>query len=462
MNSIQSRDGRVRVARRLIRLCSLLCLSLASLLPLSAHALPSYARQTGLPCQTCHTIAFGPALTPYGQQFKLNGYVWGNADPKMPAVSMMQVSSFTNTQKGQDGGAAPHFASNDNLALDQTSLFYGGRIAGPVGAFVQVTYDGVAQRLAWDNFDVRFADHATVAGTSMVYGVSLNNSPSLSDLWNSTPAWSFPYESSPLAPGPAAAPVIEGAFAQQVGGITAYTMLAKLLYLEAGIYRELPHRLQSQLGVGPSGESTIKGFAPYWRAALQKQLGSVYASIGTFGMAARVRPGGDDSMGEDRYTDFGFDATTQIQLNAVNALNAQATLIHENQHLPASLALGAAANPFNTLNTLRLNAAYVWRQTISASIGAFDIHGSRDPGLYAPDPIGGSASGSPNSRGLIYQLEYVPYGKVQSYLRPWLNLRFGLQYTAYDRFNGAHLNYDGNGRNAGDNNTLYLFVWFSA
>ena len=39
---------------------------------LNAHAVPSYARQTGLACASCHTIF--PELTPFGRSFKLNGY----------------------------------------------------------------------------------------------------------------------------------------------------------------------------------------------------------------------------------------------------------------------------------------------------------------------------------------------------------------------------------------------------
>jgi hypothetical protein len=35
----------------------------------------------------------------------------------------------------------------------------------------------------------------------------------------------------------------------------------------------------------------------------------------------------------------------------------------------------------------------------------------------------------------------------------------GLQYTAYTRYNGAHDNYDGFGRNARDNNSLFLYAW---
>ena len=60
-------------------------LSAAAVLPLailflalnapSAKALPSYARQTGQPCGTCHTDFAG--LTPYGRLFKIEGYTAG-------------------------------------------------------------------------------------------------------------------------------------------------------------------------------------------------------------------------------------------------------------------------------------------------------------------------------------------------------------------------------------------------
>ena len=40
-----------------------------------AQALPSFARQTGQPCGTCHTDF--PGLTPYGRRFKLLGYTTG-------------------------------------------------------------------------------------------------------------------------------------------------------------------------------------------------------------------------------------------------------------------------------------------------------------------------------------------------------------------------------------------------
>jgi hypothetical protein len=65
------------------------------------------------------------------------------------------------------------------------------------------------------------------------------------------------------------------------------------------------------------------------------------------------------------------------------------------------------------------------------------------------------------SRGYVALLEYVPFGKLGSFAAPWLNLRVGVQYTAYQRFNGGGANYDGFGRSASDNNTLFGFFWFA-
>ena len=39
----------------------------------TALAVPSFARQTGLSCTSCHTVF--PELTPFGRLFKLGGYV---------------------------------------------------------------------------------------------------------------------------------------------------------------------------------------------------------------------------------------------------------------------------------------------------------------------------------------------------------------------------------------------------
>jgi hypothetical protein len=49
---------------------------------------------------------------------------------------------------------------------------------------------------------------------------------------------------------------------------------------------------------------------------------------------------------------------------------------------------------------------------------------------------------------------------LQATYLPWQNTQFTLQYIGYNKFNGSDNNYDGSGRDASDNNTLYLAGWF--
>ena len=87
---------------------------------------------------------------------------------------------------------------------------------------------------------------------------------------------------------------------------------------------------------------------------------------------------------------------------------------------------------------------------IAGSISYFSIIGKTDPLLYSSAPVEGSRTGSPNSNGFILETDYLPLEKV----------KISLQYVIYNKFNGAQSNYDGFGRNASDNNTLYAVVWF--
>jgi hypothetical protein len=108
-----------------------------------------------------------------------------------------------------------------------------------------------------------------------------------------------------------------------------------------------------------------------------------------------------------------------------------------------------------------LNATYAYRQTWIGSVGVFNTTGSGNRLLFAPGPGGGSLAGSPQSRGYTLQAEVVPFGKPDSFASPWVNLRVGVQYTGYWRFNGGVSNYDGFGRAASDNDTVFVFAWLA-
>lgn len=429
-------------------------------IPPDAEALPSFARQTGVSCATCHTTAFGPALTAFGRDFKLKGYTMSSGvQQKLPPVSAMVLGSFTHTKADQEGGAVPGFGDNDNAALDQVSLFYAGRITDKVGVFSQFTYDDVAHHgIAWDDVDLRYADSAQWGKTSVVYGLSLNNMPAVQDLWNSTPAWGFPPASSALAPTPAASPMLEGAFDTQVVGLSGYAMFNDMIYAEVGAYKMLSAKWQRNFGISSDDvaeESPIKGLAPYWRLAMQHNIGPHYASAGLFGMTAEVEPGGDSSAGTDRYTDFGWDATYQFNNNGPHMFTGNLSCIHESQELDASHALGAAGAASKSLNTFRGNVSWIYQQTYALTAGLFLINGDSDSLVYAD-----SSTGSPDSQGGILQAEYIPFGKGDP-MSYWTNLRLGLQYTYYTKFDGSKDDYDGSGRSAQDNNTLYAFVWLN-
>jgi len=70
--------------------------------------------------------------------------------------------------------------------------------------------------------------------------------------------------------------------------------------------------------------------------------------------------------------------------------------------------------------------------------------------LFAPGAVSGFAKGSPRSAGYIATVSYWA----------WQNLQLAAQYTGYTRFNGGATDYDGSGRNASANNTVYLDAKF--
>lgn len=98
---------------------------------------------------------------------------------------------------------------------------------------------------------------------------------------------------------------------------------------------------------------------------------------------------------------------------------------------------------------------YLNDKTYGFSAGYFHTDGNRDTLRYDE-----SLTGSPKNDGMIFQLSYLPFNKRggPAFL-PDSNVKISLQYKMYNHFNGARSNYDGSGRNASDNNALYLETW---
>jgi hypothetical protein len=464
-----SRTQHTRSCRWLLQWLGIgLCVGLAS----PSWAVPSFARQTGMTCAACHTVF--PELTPFGREFKLNGYVLDNikqvtgidtsnrstlALSATAPLSLMLQISYTHTSTAlPDPNITGALAKDGDLLFpQQASLFYAGKIADELGAFIQMTYSGVSNSFGWDNTDVRYAHHLSFGGTSgnnhsMILGVTLNNNPTVQDVWNTTPAWGFPYSGSAVAPTEITSAKIDsgaGGFGQNVGGLGVYVWLDDHYYAEVTAYTSSIHGGNHPLD---STNSTVtQGVAPYWRVAYETRWDRNSLEVGAYGISAHTHPGNGNALSGpvDKWTDVAADFQYQF-IGEEHEFTALGTYIHESQTLDASVMDGFAANIDNNLKTLKLTGEYYYQRKIGGSVGYFRTTGSSDALLYAPAPVKG-ASFSPDTNGYILEVNYLP----------WLNTKLQAQYTGYSKFNGQKTNYDGSGRNASNNNTAYLLVWIN-
>ncbi len=425
------------------------------LFSLKAYAVPSFARQTGLACAVCHDVP--PQLTAFGRQFKLNGYTLTTLKQvksgkdlsinRLPPLSVMvQLSATTLTNEPAGKTSTKTKAQNTNIEFpQQLSLFYAGEITPHMGAFMQVTYDNGGGSFAFDNTDIRYARQSMFGSQSVAWGLDANNNPSVEDLWNDTPAWSFPWGHSNIAPTPSGttSTLVNEGLAQQVAGFGEYSMWNNAWYEDLTVYRSVPQ------GTSPVNPTTngqgasyiINGVAPYWRLAWQHSFGNSYLEVGTFGMHAAFL-GGVTGAGvpgvSDQLTDVAVDSQFDHHFGH-DLLTLYASLVHERQNLASSHALNPAVASHQNLNNVRLTGTYQFGLHYLVGESFFTSNGTSDQAWYNTP----SGNGSPASTGFETRLTYLP----------WQNTQFTLQYTAYSKF-------DGQTAGASRSNSLYILAWF--
>jgi len=466
---------------------------LASLLPAAANAIPLFNRQTGQNCVACHAGGQFPELTPYGRLFKLTGYTIGQRTVPVSVMALGSYSKVANTSKSDDPNG--DFAKNGKSIFATASLFLAGKITDNIGAFVQVTYDPYATQDAdgafhghsnADNIDLRYAERFIDDKRDLIVGVSVNNNPSVSDPWNTAPAW---MQYVPV-PSPTSSRFVDGttpypgyAAGGNIAGVTAYAFWNRSLYGELGAYTASRGLLSfMSAGVADVDKTKLRGVNPYWRLAWNHEWGAHSLMLGTGGMVARIFDNPLDTSDPStthRVTDWNLDTQYQYLLDP-HAVTAQMVYAHSRHRFPDMLAnqpvafVDRGGNPLantnaeDTTRLVRAKVSYVYRARYGGSLSFFSLTGSTntalqtsgfdpssltitsDPSSQAPSTrVSGDLVGNPATRGVTYELFWTP---IQ-------NIRLGAQYTAYSRFNGASENYDGFGRNARDNNTLFVYLW---
>ena len=490
---------------------SIAILLVAAGLPFEAQALPLFARQTGQNCVSCHAGGQFPELTPYGRMFKLTGYTIGQrvAVP-VSAMGLITYSKVRDTGKSDDPQA--DFQKNGIPLFSGSSLFVGGKVTDNIGAFVQWTYDNYAgQRVgesgnndgrfqghsSADNIDLRYADRFIDANRDLIVGVSVNNNPSVSDPWNTAAAW---MQYVPV-PSPTSNRFIDGnapfpgfGSGGNLAGVNVYMYLNKMFYADLGTYQTANKGFSfMSAGINDAGTTKLQGANnPYWRLALTHEWGPHNIMVGATGMVAHLYDDNTDTSDPNsiyKVTNTGVDAQYQYILDphtitaqvaymrqktnySVNTVNANAGIGSPLGFVAADGVTPLAdANASDTTNVFRTKLTYVYQAKYGGSLAYFNLTGTTntanqtsgyDPAtgtITSTDPlglgsvlssrVGGNLSGNPATRGFTYEAFVMPVQYV----------RVGAQYTAYNKYNGAGDNYDGLGRNARDNNSVFFYIW---
>ncbi len=446
--------------RRLLRTRSILPL-LATLvlwggLATPSHALPAFARQTGQNCVACHAGGQFPELTPYGRVFKLTGYTIGSRTIPFSAMGVIDVTKVRNPNDSTGAKDSADFPKQKNVVFDFGSIFLAGKITDNLGLFAQATYakydhqDDLGNwkgHMSPDNTEIRYADRFISPTSDLIVGAFANNNPSMQDVWNSTPAWGYPYVGPAFALSPPASPLLAGGLAQESVGAGLYAYWNQNLYGEFSLYKTA-NGVFSFLHPGTNADATkLQGANPYLRIAYSREIGPHNFMIGASGLEADIHEGNDTTMPTDRYQDVGVDGQYQYILDP-HTVTTQISYMHEKTKWGDP---SVASNPSDTLKELKLKGTYVYQARYGASLSYDQITGTSDAVFYqaGPGDVTGNLNGSPDVSVWIPEIFWTP---VQY-------LRLGAQYWHYTKFNGTRSNYDGFGRNASANDTLFIYAW---
>jgi len=438
----------------------LLFITLVTCLTPRMYALPSFARQTGQRCAACHVGGNWPQLTPWGRFFKLAGYTAGRSFADKEGFNYVPLGILG--QVGVNWAAQPN-DSQGNPVVTQNGApeAYGftGEVGTKITDFAGIFYEyGIGNTFpGWKGaagpIDIRAVHFFHPGNSELLVGIDSNNDPTVQDVWNTIPSWSFPAYAAPQAPGGPGGPMISS-LGQQVGSVGVYALFDREFYVElseyrvgTGFYRWMTAGTNFQ-----NGAEYLKGFNPYWRAYWTKERGPNVWMAGAFGMHSNIYPDSSSPSGPtDTFSDTGFD--TQYQhLGDTRKLTLRGSYIYEQQSWNASYPLGNVSNPKDNFKTLNLNGAYSIGDGWTFSGGYFFGNGSSESALYAvTDPTGTQLSAKPNTTGYVLEVDRT---LTQ-------NLLATVQYTGFTKFNGLTSNIDGIGRKPSDNNTLWITLFFA-
>ncbi|WP_425492615.1 cytochrome C [Luteibacter aegosomaticola] len=412
----------------------------------TAQAIPAYARQTGSACADCHAGAYGPALTPYGMRFKMNGYTDTDGQGTKIPVAVQLTESHVNPKTGPS-----------DTTLSEGDLYLAGRLTDNIGGYVKVEADHTGHNTyntRLSNVDLRYvAKELKIAGKDTIVGVTVNNSPGFTDPLSVLPNASF------LAPGGATgtllSPGAPNTLTNRVIGASVYALYDKNWYAEAGTYRSFQRGTQDDLGYSLGGDPGKLSGTGYFRFAYMKDMRTQFFSAGVVGLTTkRELPRGAP---KDNINDFGYDLTYQYLGNREHIVQASYVNIYERrkygQALLNPLVPGSLASNRGSARDQVGSVTYTFKQTYGIQVSQLKSTGDNDNVRFPP-------FGNPDSTINLFTLFWAPFGKDDSWITKG-NLKLAATWFRVTRFNGRSSNVFGappgvRGTNASDLNAFTL------
>jgi len=454
----------------------------------TANALPLFSRQTGQNCVACHAGGQYPELTPYGRYFKMTGYTIGQRTD-IP-VSVQFVGGAATSTNGNNGTGQVH--QSGKLEPNYLFLNVGGKITDNFGAFSQWYYAFDEQvsgqgtvpnqnQFAADVQDWRYADHYVGASTDtikdFIWGASLNNYAGVTDVWNSSPMWMYPYMGSTRNYSTYGLPFSTrlSAYSIHNPGYGVYGYVNQNFYGEVNLYQSGGAGAMSWMTYPASNSnpnnppSYLQGLNPYFRFAYQSDehaghnwmIGVLGANINQYSSCNNVASSGSYkgaaascngpvnspalSAGVVKYQDRAVDGQYQYLVDP-HTVTAQFRYTKENISDPTGILY---SNPSNKTNSFLSKVSYVYNATYGAAIAFQNITGTAD--IHYGVNAATLAAQNPNSTAWIPSIWYQIFQ----------NARLTYQYTAFTKYNGGTINYNGLGTNASANNASWLYLWLA-
>jgi hypothetical protein len=141
---------------RLVSIIGLLLMFIST----NANAIPAFARQMGVSCNTCHSQNAYPALNRFGRSFKASGFTMVGMQNTITDDSKESFLSLTDTLNMAFVVKIRYIKSSASKSVlefpDETALLIGGRVANDVGVFAEIGYNSADNTFGLANFKLPF------------------------------------------------------------------------------------------------------------------------------------------------------------------------------------------------------------------------------------------------------------------------------------------------------------------